>query len=203
MPAPRTCRSCGTSLTTRRCPRCGAEATEFAARPPLHEPGSSTAPSHLAVERGRTSRWEATETTFGPAVKVTLTIALLGLLVTTAPVLFFVLWFLHVFFTGWIIKELWRSGWIAPTTLDIGERESSPGIVPITEGLRVPPPPERTESSPHRPRTSGELAGQVLAVMACGAMIVALVFGSQEVRFATIAIVIVGGVYAFFRSVLD
>ena len=80
MPAPRNCRACGEALSPdlRRCLACGAAVTEFAVRPPLHDEGFVGAPMHDI----HTSRWRASDTTFGPAGRLAITAATIAFLVS-------------------------------------------------------------------------------------------------------------------------
>ena len=122
--------------------------TEFAARPPLHDGGFMGEPSHLAPDRGHYTRWRSTATTFGPGVRVVVTILLLALLGAAGffP-FFFMLWFLQLFVTAWIVKDIWRKGW-APASQQAARRPPAAGVAIITEGLRVPPAPENAEPVP-------------------------------------------------------
>jgi hypothetical protein len=116
MPAPRNCRSCGEALSPdlRRCFACGAAVTEFAVRPPLHDDGFVGAPMHDI----HTSRWRASDTTFGPAGRLVITAATVAFLLTGLWMMGltpFGLWF----FLGWsilaghIFKQIW-----APVRID-------------------------------------------------------------------------------------
>jgi len=202
MPAPRTCRSCGAPLETRRCPRCGIEVSEFAAREVLHRDGFVGTPSHVMAGRGHYSRWEASPTTFGPAVRVGGTVFLLGTLAIGFFLTFFILWFVQLFLTGWLLKELWRPGWIVPSP-ESSPRTDEHRVEVITDGFRVPPPPERVEPVPALPRTRGEIAGLVLLAIAGVALLVVLTFGSNEMRAGAIMLTTLLGMYAFFRSFLN
>jgi hypothetical protein len=116
MPAPRNCRSCGEALSPdlRRCLACGAAVTEFAVRPPLHDEGFAGAPMHDI----HTSRWRASDTTFGPAGRLAITVATIAFLAAGLWMMGFTpfgLWF----FLGWsilaghIFKQVW-----APVRID-------------------------------------------------------------------------------------
>lgn len=201
MPAPRTCRSCGAALDTRRCPGCGAEASEFAARPPLQADGFVGQPSHLQVQRGHYSRWESSPTTFGPAARIGASALLFGFLVVGFFVDFFILWFVQLFLTGWLLKEIWRRGWVVPTG-EPSAHDDVPRIEVITSGIRVPPPRERREPVTDRPRSAGEKAGFTLLVIAGGALVVVFTVGTDEMRVATIMLATLIGLYAFFSSFL-
>ena len=116
MPAPRNCRACGEALSPdlRRCLACGAAVTEFAVRPPLHDEGFVGAPMHDI----HTSRWRASDTTFGPAGRLAITAATIAFLVSGLWMMGFTpfgLWF----FLGWsilaghVFKQVW-----APVRVD-------------------------------------------------------------------------------------
>ncbi len=92
--------------------------TEFAARPPLHRDGFVGVPSHLAPDRGHYTRWGSTATTFGPGIRVGVTILLLVLLGAGFVALFFMLWFVQLFMTAWMVKDIRRKGWGARLATD-------------------------------------------------------------------------------------
>jgi len=85
-------------------------------------------PSHPGTACGHYSRWEASPTTFGPAIKVGVSFFLVGVLVLGLFLVFFILLFVQLFLTGWILKELWRPAWVAPTTSD---RDRSPAVAAL------------------------------------------------------------------------
>jgi hypothetical protein len=110
MPAPRTCRSCGAAIATRRCPRCGIEVTEFASRVPLHEGGYVGDP----VPDVHTSRWRASPTTFGPVGRLTVTASVFlfpagGLTMTGGLLSPFGLWFALAWsiVAGFVFRQTW------------------------------------------------------------------------------------------------
>lgn len=118
MPAPRACRSCGAELApdVRRCTRCYAPVTEFAARERLHD-GHVGTPSH----EHRSSRWRRTPTTFGPFGRLAIT----GLLVLFVPIGFWTmgsafwplgLWYLlgYSLFASLVLRSVWHPVRIAP-----------------------------------------------------------------------------------------
>ena len=72
-------------------------------------------PSHASADRGHYSQWEASSTTFGPAFKVGASVVLVAVLAIGFFLVFFIIWFVQLFLTGWILKELWRPAWIVPT----------------------------------------------------------------------------------------
>jgi hypothetical protein len=79
MPIGSTCRACGAALRPdlQWCGACYARVTTFAARPPIHEPGSYVGTPRPDV---RTSRWRAGATTMGPVGRVVATVLLLVIL---------------------------------------------------------------------------------------------------------------------------
>ena len=76
MPIGRLCRSCGAALPPdlRWCAMCFAPATPFAARPPLHEPGTFVG---TPMRDHKTSRWRSGPTTMGPLGRIGWTVGLL------------------------------------------------------------------------------------------------------------------------------
>lgn len=76
MPIGHFCRSCGAALRPDLgwCATCYAPVTPFAARPPLHEPGTLVGTPMSDV---RTSRWRAGPTTMGPIGRIVWTVGLL------------------------------------------------------------------------------------------------------------------------------
>ena len=175
--------------------------TEFASRPPLHEGGFVGEPSHLAPDRGHYTRWASTATTFGPGMRVGVTVVLLALLAAGFFELFFMLWFVQLFTTAWVVKDIWRKGW-APASQDAPHREPAVGVAVITEGLRMPPAPENVEPVPTDPRTSSEKAGLVLLCFAGAAVACVFVWGSPQMRKGAIAFGVLLGMYSFYRSFL-
>ncbi len=116
MPTPSTCRHCGTALPAdvRWCSMCKERVREFAPR--VSTPGGYVGtPSHML----RTSRWRATELTFGPIGRLAVTGAVFGVLFVgmkgtgLSP---FGLWF----FMGWwilasmVLKQTWQRVRIDP-----------------------------------------------------------------------------------------
>lgn len=76
MPIGHLCRACGAALRADLgwCATCYAPVTSFAARPPLHEPGTFVGTPR--ADR-RTSRWRAGPTTMGPFGRIGWTVGLL------------------------------------------------------------------------------------------------------------------------------
>jgi hypothetical protein len=79
MPIGTTCRACGAALPPDLgwCARCYTPVTTFAARPPLHEPGT-----YVGVPRPdvRASRWRGGATSMGPVGRIVTTAVLFLLL---------------------------------------------------------------------------------------------------------------------------
>lgn len=102
-------------------PLCGAEATEFAARPRLHPDGFVGSPRHDV----RTSRWRASPTTFGPIGRLLVTTLMIGMLVGALAMLGwftpFALWYVlgWSIMAGHVLRQVW-----AP--VPIGGRPSGP-----------------------------------------------------------------------------
>jgi hypothetical protein len=122
MPAPRTCRNCGTALPpdVRWCGLCYEPVRAFTSRAPIHEPSPEPEPSRRirlgspADQRsgGRYSRWERTSTTFGPLGRSLSTVLLVAWIVSAFFTMFVVLWLVLAFVGGWILREVWKPGWI-------------------------------------------------------------------------------------------
>lgn len=116
MPAPTTCRHCGTALPAdmRWCSMCKEPVRELTPRP-VTPGGYVGSPSHTL----RTSRWRATELTFGPIGRLTVTAVVFGVLfvgMKSAGLSPFGLWF----FMGWfivasmVLKQTWQRVRIDP-----------------------------------------------------------------------------------------
>jgi hypothetical protein len=107
MPIGTTCRVCGAPLPPDLgwCARCYTPVTAFAARPPLHDPGTYVGMPRADV---RTSRWRGSATTLGPVGRLALTAALLLIFPWWAVVL--------------PLRSVWRRTRVpagaAPTALD-------------------------------------------------------------------------------------
>lgn len=73
MPIGNRCRTCGATLSPDLgwCGRCLTPVTGFAARPPIHEPGTFVG---TPVAAPRTSRWRSGPTTFGPVGRILCTV---------------------------------------------------------------------------------------------------------------------------------
>ena len=109
-------------------------------------------------------------------------------------------WLIVLIVGGVIVKEIWSKGWRSSTPSTSSSPVQPEGVKIITEGLRVPLPPERVEPDPPRPRTTGEKAGLVLAVVLGIAIVSVFTWGTQEMKLAVIMIGTILGLYAFFRS---
>ena len=134
---------------------------------------------------------------------VGVTLFLLAFLVVGLFLAFFILWFVQLFLTGWLLKEIWRPGWVPATdATDQVARSLTRGIAPITEGFRVPPPREHHDPVPDAPRTAAEVAGIVLVGVAGAALVAVFTWGSPEMRVGAIMLATLLGMYAFFRSFL-
>ena len=159
-------------------------------------------PARSTVLLGHYSRWQASPTTFGPEIKIGVSAFLVGMLALGLFFVFFILWFVPLFVTIWLLKELWRHGWIAAEPI---EHRSSPSVSlvePLTEGFRVPLPPERDDSLPPGPRTAGETLGLALVCLSAIALVAVFVWGTAEMRMGAIMLGTLLGMYTFFRSFL-
>ena len=65
------------------------------------------ATSRSTVVHGHYSRWQASPTTFGPEIKIGVSVFLVGMLALGLFLVFFILWFVQLFVTGWLLEELW------------------------------------------------------------------------------------------------
>jgi hypothetical protein len=118
MPSGRNCRSCGAALPPdlNWCTTCYTPVTPFAARPPLHEPGTFVG---SLMREHKTTRWRSGPTTMGPLGRIGWTIGLL---------LFFPWWALVV-----PIRSIWRKERVAddaPPTFMERFRERHPALGP-------------------------------------------------------------------------
>jgi hypothetical protein len=113
VPAPRSCRRCGTPLSpdVRWCGQCHEPVREFAPRLGVHDGGFVGNPR---IER-RTSRWQGGPTALGPTGKI----------LATASVLLFGPWqsvsvFTLLYGPVWVLlsvivlKEIWRPRFLGP-----------------------------------------------------------------------------------------
>ena len=77
MPVGRDCRACGAPLPPdlRWCGRCLTPVALYAAREPLHEPGTFVG---AITPAARTSRWRGGATSFGPVGRIASTLVLLA-----------------------------------------------------------------------------------------------------------------------------
>jgi hypothetical protein len=166
----------------------------------LHE--ADFAPARSTVVLGHYSRWHASPTTFGPEIKIGLSVFLVGMLALALFFVFFILWFVQLFVTGWLLKELWRPGWIAAESIEHRSTTLASPVEPLREGFRVPSPPERYDPLPPGPRTAGETLGLALLCLSAIALVAVFVWGTAEMRMGAIMLGTLLGMYAFFRSFL-
>jgi hypothetical protein len=116
MTAARSCASCGADLPgdVRWCLRCYAPVRELTPRAPVWADGEFV--DTPIVAKGHVphwSRWERSETTFGPAGRIAITVgALLWLTgaVAQSPITTVFVLPLAVL----IIRSVWRPGWVVP-----------------------------------------------------------------------------------------
>jgi hypothetical protein len=118
MPSGRNCRSCGAALPPDLswCTTCYTPVTPFAARPPLHEPGTFVG---TPMREPKMSRWRSGPTTMGPLGRIAWTIGLL---------LIFPWWALVL-----PVRSIWRKERVAedaPPTAMERFRARHPGLGP-------------------------------------------------------------------------
>jgi hypothetical protein len=146
MPAPRTCRNCGTALPAdvRWCSMCSEAVREFHPRPVTETPFVGT-PSHVV----RTSRWRASDLTFGPR----------GRLAVTAIV--FIVFFVGESGAGWISPfGLWFfMGWFILATMVLKTTWQKVRIDPDE------PPGRRAQLAERYPGPSGKVSGSVVGLV--------------------------------------
>jgi hypothetical protein len=117
MTAARTCASCGSELSgdVRWCVRCYAPIRELTPRAPVWVPGEFV--DGPIVTNGAVphwSRWEKSQTTFGPFGRITITVVtLLWLLAAVghSPITAVFMLPLSVV----IIRSVWQAGWVVPS----------------------------------------------------------------------------------------
>ena len=146
MPAPSTCRNCGAALQpdVRWCGLCLEPIREFTSRTPVHDrvPQHETSPRIRLVSPGtehtggRYTRWEKTPTTFGPVGRSVITAVLVTWIVSAFFTMFVVSWLLLASIGGWILKEVWRKGWV-PTERIV--ESGTPATVPEPATMPAPP----------------------------------------------------------------
>jgi hypothetical protein len=114
MPVGPLCRLCSAPLPSdiRWCTTCYTPVTLYSRREPLHEAGGYVG---APTPTPRTSRWRAGATTFGPAGRIAITVALLaafpwggvdGLSAVSALQLYFLLGW--VFLATLVLRHVWR-----------------------------------------------------------------------------------------------
>jgi hypothetical protein len=170
MPAPRTCRACGSNLSpdVRWCGLCHEPVQEFHARRPVHTDGVVGA---LRV-RPRRSRWHGGPTSLGPLGKVLATRAVLLLgpwgAASVSILLIGPVWVLLAVI---VLKEVWR-----PQKIDPGE---------------APTRAERFRQD--HPLLGAHLDGRLLAIAGACLLVISLLALGTGGRFVVLA---VGGTVA-------
>ena len=145
MPSPRACRHCGTALPgdVRWCSMCKEAVVEFAPRPVTPTPYVGT-PSHTV----RTSRWRATDLTFGPIGRLTVTVVVFLVLIvgwqsaggaSPTGLWFFMGWFIVA---SMVLKGTWQKVRLDP--------DEAPG--------------QRARFAARFPRLGGAINGSILRV---------------------------------------
>ncbi len=137
MPASRNCTRCGATLsaTLRWCGQCYEPVREFTPRAPIHRGDFVDAPRVTS----NLSRWQASETTFGPVGRVVAT-AFLGFLVvggawfTMSSPMFVVALIPGTSLIIWALRDIWR-----PVRTDL-QPYRSPGVrvEDVATALRPP-----------------------------------------------------------------
>jgi len=183
MPAPSTCRNCGAALPpdVRWCGLCYEPVREFTARAPIHDRVPEAPPSGpiglvpAGDQRngGRWSRWERTPTTFGPAGKIALTVLIGGWIVSAYFTMFVLFWLILVFIGGWILREVWRKGWVPEERIV----ESGAKVAARSDLHPEPPTPPAPRWIPARTKVAWVGLG-ALALAAA----VAFSYGSEPVQ---------------------
>jgi hypothetical protein len=183
MPAPSTCRNCGAALPpdVRWCGLCYEPVREFTARAPLHDRVPAPEPRRriglvpAGDERngGHWSRWERTSTTFGPAGRLAVTAAVGGWIVSAFFTMFVVFWLILVFIGGWILREVWRKGWVPEERI----LASVAPQTPRTELHPEPPTPPAPSWTPTRTKVAWAGSG-ALALAAA----LAFAYGNESVQ---------------------
>jgi hypothetical protein len=87
-------------------------------------------------DAGHFSRWEKSPTTFGPTGRLIGTGLVAGVIVFDFFLTFVVFWLIELFVGAWIVRELWKPGWVVPHEA-IGARAEQ-GMPVIEAGFRVP-----------------------------------------------------------------
>lgn len=177
MTAARTCASCGADLSggVRWCVRCYAPVRELTPRAPIWAPGEFVDTPIVADGAvAHWSRWEKSQTTFGPFGRIAVTVVtllwLLGAIGQSPITAVFVLPLSVV-----IIRSVWQPGW----------------VVPPHEAAVVAP-------AAHEPASTwlwdrSEVIGSLVLAAACAAAIAILLYVDDPIaRF----IVVVSGVVA-------
>jgi hypothetical protein len=187
MPAPRTCRSCGATLSPdlRWCGRCYTPVYELSPRARLHDGDFISAPLAEGGHRPHWSRWEKSATTLGPTGRIVATV----LVVATLPLALGFGMFLYAVLFPVVatiaLGSIWARGWIVPD-----EPESPP--LPATD---VPVAEE--------PRSPAQVMLRALgSALAIGAS-VTVAYGPVPAKAVVLATASIAGPICFYRRVLD
>ena len=146
-------------------------------RVPQHETSPRIRLVSPGTERtgGRYTRWEKTPTTFGPVGRSVITAVLVTWIVSAFFTMFVVSWLLLASIGGWILKEVWRKGWV-PTERIV--ESGTPATVP--EPATTPAP----QYIPLRTKVACVGLGVVFLAAAVG-----FAYGSESVQ----SVVLMGG----------
>ena len=140
MPAPRTCRECGSDLppSVRWCSLCFAPVVELSPRP--YVPTLTVEGHHRDRDpAGYWSRWEKSATTMGPRGRVFTTAVILTWLIAGFFTEFIIAWACQLILLSWALKDVWAKGWTIPSAADQPRITLSPeerrSLVPARQGI--------------------------------------------------------------------
>ena len=167
MPAPRNCTKCGAALpgAVRWCGQCYEPVREFTPRAPLHQGDFVGTPR----SRSDRSRWQASETAFGPVGRIALTVAVIVVLAAgivmafSAPVMLFLMPTAVIpggALLVWVLRDTWQ-----PVRTDATPYRS-PGVKLADVADAVRPPSFREMSRGRRWAVAAGATGYAALVVA-------------------------------------
>lgn len=187
MPAPRTCRSCGATLSPdlRWCGRCYTPVYELAPRARLHDGDFVSAPLAEGGHRPHWSRWEKSTTTLGPTGRIVATV----LVVATLPLALALGMFLYAVLFPVVatvaLGSIWARGWIVP------------------DEPELPPLPATEVPVAEEPRSRAQVMLRALGwAVAIGASLT-VAYGPVPAKAVVLATASIAGPIWFYRRVLD
>ncbi|HUL85869.1 MAG TPA: hypothetical protein VLX89_10225 [Actinomycetota bacterium] len=187
MPAPRTCRSCGATLSPdlRWCGRCYTPIYELSPRARLHDGDFISAPLAEGGHRPHWSRWEKSATTLGPAGKIVASVLVVATLPLALALGMFLYAVLFPVVAAIALGSIWARGWIVP---DEPELPPLPVIeVPVAE----------------EPRSRSRVVLRALGwAVAIGASLT-VAYGPVPAKAVVLASASIAGPIWFYRRVLD